>query len=998
MGNRNFTILLIDDVQDNLTTLRALIQEIFPNAAVFQALNGKLGLEIAKKENPDVILLDIVMPGMDGFEVCDNLKKDEELREIPVVFITALKGDKGSRIRALECGAEAFLAKPIDIYELTAQIQSMVKIRDANKQKLDENVRLVELVKKKTEELTKENFDKEEINKALLEAQRIAHIGSFKRDVANDEMIWTQEALRIYGVDDPEKIKTLDCINRFFHPDDRQRIAEITQQAIREHRTVTCQHRIIREDGEERSVELRFTPVFDQNDRYYRSVGTIQDITERKLAEALLKESEEKFRYLFDHSAVGKSLTLLTGRTEYNSTMCQMLGFTAEELEGKKWQEITHPDDVESSEREMSEVLSGSKESIQFSKRYIRKDGSIMWADVFSTMRRAADGTPMYFMTSIIDITERKKTQEALKQSEERFQLLFNKAPLGYQSLDSNGCFIDVNQQWLDTLGYARDEVIGRWFGDFLCPEYRDRFRQRFPMFKAKGQIHSEFEMLCKDGRRLFLSFEGKIAYDTDGTFKQTHCILQDVTEQRKAELALVENEEKYRLLYTSMSQGLALHEIVTDENGKPVDYIFLDINESYTRMLGVTREMCIGKRITEVMPKVEQYWIDVFGKVALTGEPMYYENFLETTGGYYGTYTYSPRMRQFAVLVSDITEKKKYEENLKHLSYHDQLTNLYNRRFFEEELARLDQKQNLPISIMMADINGLKVINDSFGHAVGDDFLIQLAEILKSTCRENEIIARLGGDEFVVILPKTDVDETAKIVKRLKDIISETRIGNIDLSVSFGFDTKENEDQSIEDILASAENHMYTHKIAEHSSMRGNTVGIIMNALIEKSAREAEHSQRVSEICEEIATKMNFDHDEVEQIKVAGLVHDIGKIGINEAILNKAGHLEKDEWMAIRRHPEAGWRILSTTLEFSEVALFVLHHHEKFDGSGYPDGLKREEIPIQARIIAIADAYDAMTNERSYKGVISHEEAIKEIKRCSGTHFDPAVVEAYLR
>jgi len=475
---------------------------------------------------------------------------------------------------------------------------------------------------------------------------------------------------------------------------------------------------------------------------------------------------------------------------------------------------------------------------------------------------------------------------------------------------------------------------------------------------------------------------------------------LKEHSDQKKLEEAqqsLMKSEEKYRLLYMAMSQGLALHEIITDEAGKPVDYVFLDINESYTHLLGVTREMCIGKRITEVMPEVEQYWIDVFGQVALTREPMYYENFLKTTGRYYATYSYSPRERQFAVLVSDITERKNNEEMLRHLSYHDQLTELYNRRFFEEELKRLDTPRNLPISIIMADINGLKLINDSFGHTIGDEYLISLARILKCACRADEIIARLGGDEFGIVLVNTDAAEASIIVNRLKDLISNTKVAGIILSVSFGCETKEKAEQSLSETIASAENHMYTHKIVERASMRSKTVEMIMSALFEKSDREAQHSQRVSELCEAIAIRMNFDYDDVEQIRMAGLVHDIGKIGINEAILNKNVVLDENEWVSMKRHPEAGWRILSTKVEFSDVAQFALCHHERFDGNGYPKGLKGEEIPIQARIIAIADAFDAMTSERSYRKPLSFDIAIQEIKKCSGSQFDPRIVDVFI-
>jgi putative nucleotidyltransferase with HDIG domain len=178
---------------------------------------------------------------------------------------------------------------------------------------------------------------------------------------------------------------------------------------------------------------------------------------------------------------------------------------------------------------------------------------------------------------------------------------------------------------------------------------------------------------------------------------------------------------------------------------------------------------------------------------------------------------------------------------------------------------------------------------------------------------------------------------------------------------------------------------------------MRSKTIDIIMDTLFLKSNRESQHSARVSMICELIASNLNFEKDDVNQIKIAGLIHDIGKIGIDEKILNKAGRLNNNEWEEIRKHPEAGWRILSSTKEFSELARFVLHHHEKFDGSGYPNGLKGEEIPIEARIITIADAYDAITSERSYRKGVTKEKAIEEILSCSGTHFDPKIVDVLI-
>jgi len=344
-----------------------------------------------------------------------------------------------------------------------------------------------------------------------------------------------------------------------------------------------------------------------------------------------------------------------------------------------------------------------------------------------------------------------------------------------------------------------------------------------------------------------------------------------------------------------------------------------------------------------------------------------------------------------------DITERKKAEEKLVFLSFHDHLTGLYNRRFFEEELSRIDNENNLPISIIMCDINGLKLVNDSFGHNSGDELLIKAADTIKRACGKKDIVARIGGDEFVVILPKTDAEASLQVANLIKDLASKEMVANIELSISYGYDTKTTDNQSIIEIIANAENHMYRHKLHERSSMRSKTIDLIINTLFEKSKREAIHSNRVSNICKAIGTKMDFDKETVDHIGLAALIHDIGKIGVDEKILNKSGSLSADERIEIERHPEIGWRLLSSTNEFSELAQFVLSHHEKWDGSGYPNGIEGQKIPLESRIIAVADAYDAMTSERSYRKALCKEDAVKELRRCSGTQFDPEIVDVFV-
>ncbi|MHB8124095.1 MAG: HD domain-containing phosphohydrolase [Desulfitobacteriaceae bacterium] len=345
-----------------------------------------------------------------------------------------------------------------------------------------------------------------------------------------------------------------------------------------------------------------------------------------------------------------------------------------------------------------------------------------------------------------------------------------------------------------------------------------------------------------------------------------------------------------------------------------------------------------------------------------------------------------------------DITKRKNAEEEIIYLSYHDKLTGLYNRRFYEEEIKRLDTERNLPISIIIGDVNGLKLVNDAFGHDKGDELLQKAATAIQSACRTDDIVARWGGDEFVILLPKTKTEEAERIVKRIKELYSNEYVNALSVSISFGWDTKQKTDQDILKVLKSAEDYMYKHKIIENKGMRSNIISTIINTLHEKNPREEQHSKRVSRICQNIGKAMGFSEIEVSRLKIVGLLHDIGKIAIDEGILNKPRKLTEQERNEIKRHPDIGYRILSKSYDMLELADCILAHHERWDGTGYPKGLKGEAIPRVARIIALADSYDAMTSERPYRNAMSEEEALIEIKKNSGTQFDPEIANYLLK
>ena len=795
----------------------------------------------------------------------------------------------------------------------------------------------------------------------------------------------------LYGVDVKIKMNILDCIT--------SDIDRIHAEANYSKALSGTSHSAIEESGdlEKKYYETFYNTIFDDEGTIIGATAFARDISDKINAENKLEQNRSLLQSIINGTTDAIYAKDLQGKY-------LLFNASAENFTGKQSVEVFGKDDTAVfGEAEASVIITNDKE-IMTSRTIKTYEEEVTSPDGKKMIFLSTKGPLLNSENQVIgifgiarDITDRKHMENNLKASEKRFSDLFEKAPLGYQSLDENGCFNDVNEAWLATLGYSKEEVIGKWFGDFLANEYVDSFRNRFPMFKELGKIQSEFEMKHKNGNLLTISFNGRIGYKNNGDFDKTHCILHDVTEERRAERELIESEEKYRLLYSEMDQGLALHKIILDENGKPVDFIYVDINDSFTRLLGVTREMAIGKRIREVMPKIEEYWIDEFGKVALTGESSYYENYLETTDKYYSTHTYSPKKDYFAVIVTDITEQRKSHENIVYLSYHDQLTGLYNRRFYEEELKRLDTERNLPLTIIMGDVNGLKMVNDSFGHSAGDQLLVAVARAIKDACRADDIIARFGGDEFIIILPKTEAEEAEKIIERIKMNLSKGMALPIDISVSFGNETKRVADEDTQNLIKRTEDYMYQHKIYESSSMRSKTIDLIMKTLFDKSNYERLHAQRVSELCVALGERLGLSVDEINQLRAIGLLHDIGKITIDEKMLNSDRELDQEEWVQVKKHPENGSRILSSSGEYAEIAEVVLQHHERWDGKGYPKGLKEGEISLNARLVSIAEAYETMRSRQVYRDAHPEDEAIDEIIRCSGTQFDPKIVALFL-
>jgi len=1017
MENDRMRILAVDDNADNLTILKALISEAFPQTEVLCAYNGAQALEMAAAHEPDMILLDIIMPGMDGYEVSRRLKSDSQLSDIPIVFVTALKSSRESRITALECGAEAFLTKPIDESELTAQIRAMLKIRKATLEKRDESKRLAVLVDQRTNELKKSNEralylleelkgeykKREQSERSLLEAQTLALLGSFEYDITAKRLSCTDTILQICNYTREEFEAAQNDLIKLIHPDDRQTLIEMIEKAIATRNTVEFRFRLLCGDPEPKHIFMRVRPEYDAAGTCVKISGIMQDITRDTIQTEQLKQNLKDLTESQQIAHVGTwRLDIRTTQVVWSNELYKMF-----DLDPNQPPPLL-PEHAKLFSPSSWYILSAALERAQtdgtpyeLELQTVRSDGSNGWMWVRGEAERDNSGQIVSIWGAAQDISRSKKIETELRESQERFQMLFNKAPLGYQSLDSNGCLLEINQKWLDTFGFTREEAEGRWFGDFLCPEYKEAFRKRFELFKAQGVIHSEFEIPSQDGQRKFLAFEGKVGYDENGNFVQTHCIMQDITNQRKAESALRDSEERYKYLFENSGVGIGYY----TEDGVVISY-----NKKALETIGGTLEDYVGKSLLEIYPgqKGNAYYSRI--KLAITSEtPQVYEDHLVLRGTAKWFSSIVTRITDASgqvigvqIATLDITEKRKAEEEINFLAYHDHLTNVYNRRFFEDEFVRINTEANFPLAIITGDLNGLKLINDSIGHAAGDQAISLFAAALQEQIRGCDILGRIGGDEFGIILPKYTDDESKALLNHLQSTIriklndTQSAETQIELSAAYGYSVQTYIGQTLDSLMNEAETFMYRRKFYEDSSKHSHVIDAIMNTLFEKSVREQQHSIRVGILAAAIAEAMQLDEATVAKVKAAGALHDIGKIGIDERILNKTDSLTEFEWNLMKQHPVRSARILATIDAYLDIVPFVKSHHERYDGLGYPSGLSSTQIPLEARIICVADAFDAMTKVRPYRAPITKEVAAEELNRCAGSQFDPHIVEVF--
>jgi diguanylate cyclase (GGDEF)-like protein/PAS domain S-box-containing protein len=437
--------------------------------------------------------------------------------------------------------------------------------------------------------------------------------------------------------------------------------------------------------------------------------------------------------------------------------------------------------------------------------------------------------------------------------------------------------------------------------------------------------------------------------------------------------------------------------------------WIIVYINDTASRVFGLDERRVIGKDIrTFETPDMGLTFLPVYEEAMSRQQPMVMSAYYPGIDAWYENRIF-PAPNGLSILLTDVTEEKRREkvshaetDRINHLLTHDRLTGLFNRMFFEEEKDRLEAAGHRPVSIVVGDVNGLKRVNKVLGTSVGDDLLLVTARIFESCCRSTDIVSRIGGDEFAILLDGANEKAAASVLARITNAFETYNAGiNNDLlriSISLGAATKSCPEISMEDVQRIADDRMCGSKLLDKRSMHSTVVASIKSTMVARSRETDEHAERLSALTRRLGEVLGLSPAELNELELFSALHDIGKIAISDRILNKPGDLTREEWTQMKKHPEIGFKIAQSSPDLASIAGYILTHHENWDGTGYPNSLSGEEIPLASRILAVADAYDAMTQDRVYRSAMSHADALDEIRRDSGYRFDPSVVEAFLR
>ena len=767
-----------------------------------------------------------------------------------------------------------------------------------------------------------------------------------------------------------------------------------------------------------------------------------------------LGSSEQYFYNLFDNLPVacfgydqeGKIIT-------WNKAASKLYGFRKEDVLGRSmFETIAQKKDYKQGMFYISEVFKGrSFDGLEWEDK--NADGAVRYVYTSTYPLCNLEGKVSLGISANVDITAQKTIEHELKDSKEHLEKIMNTPQNLIVELDRDMRIKMFNKGCEEITGYSRNEVIGKnWIELFVPDRLKDTVKFVIEEAKSDRNIlpsHYESPILTKAAEERVIFWSNTNLKDENGELISVIAIGGDITVRKRAQQKIIDSEQKYR----TFLENVPIHVGVIDESGKYIIW-----NKYSEEMLGYTKQEVLGKMSPKDIHETEEEAREVIELA--TGEGIFDRelNLIHKDGRRIAArLVVVPRVIDDKIVgycgfAEDISRRRTTEKELlaakvrlESIALKDPLTELYNNRYVVERLASEFERAKRSfssLSLLLIDLDYFKSINDKYGHEFGDKVLIQTAKLLRSELRVNDVVARWGGEEFMIILPEIDRKNAIIVSKKIIRAFEKKGFGDekniVNLKCSIGIVSyPEDPLFSPKEMFESVEKSVFKVKTAG-----GNGVGSYIRGFVKDDDREEisdkdrllkalkekmsffaikgedsileaiyslskslelkdhptrAHSEKTVHHAVKLAQKFGLSEKDIEDVRRAAILHDIGKLGIPDKILLKKGPLTKREFEVVKQHPKIAVEIISAAEFLKDSIPYVLHHHEWFDGGGYPDGLKGENIPFGARIISIVDVYEALTADRPYRKALTKKEAIKLIKNNSGTQFDPKLVDAFI-